>query len=91
MAEGETYSRGAALWGQLNSSTTRKDRGMTDAREDHPEIRGAVRALCACFPDVHFREADQAGEYPAPSSVRWPRPVGSLRWSPRTMTAPGSA
>jgi acyl-CoA dehydrogenase len=32
--------------------------------ERHPEIREAVRALCAGFPDTYFRELDEARGYP---------------------------
>jgi len=32
--------------------------------ERHPEIREAVRALCAGFPDKYFREVDEARAYP---------------------------
>src|SRR5213079_3172497 len=32
--------------------------------ERHPEIREAVRALCAGFPDAYFREIDEARGYP---------------------------
>jgi len=32
--------------------------------ERHPEIREAVRALCAEFPDAYFREIDEARGYP---------------------------
>jgi acyl-CoA dehydrogenase len=32
--------------------------------ERHPEIREAVRALCAGFPDKYFREIDEARAYP---------------------------
>jgi acyl-CoA dehydrogenase len=37
---------------------------MTDAREDYPDLREAMRALCARFPAAYFRELDQAGKYP---------------------------
>ena len=32
--------------------------------ERHPEIRDAVRALCADFPDAYFRKIDEARGYP---------------------------
>src|SRR5689334_306248 len=32
--------------------------------ERHPEIREAVRALCAAFPDAYFRELDERRAYP---------------------------
>jgi acyl-CoA dehydrogenase len=32
--------------------------------QDHGDIREAVRALCASFPDAYFREIDQARGYP---------------------------
>jgi acyl-CoA dehydrogenase len=32
--------------------------------ERHPEIREAVRALCAQFPDAYFREIDEKRAYP---------------------------
>jgi len=32
--------------------------------ERHPEIREAVRALCADFPDAYFRELDEKRAYP---------------------------
>jgi len=32
--------------------------------ESHAEIRAAVRALCADFPDAYFRELDAARAYP---------------------------
>jgi len=31
---------------------------------DHQELRGAVRGLCARFPDAYFRKIDQEGLYP---------------------------
>ena len=34
------------------------------ARDDHPEIRSAVRALVAGFGDAYFRKVDEAREYP---------------------------
>ena len=34
------------------------------ARNDHPEIRDAVRALVRGFGDSYFREKDDAREYP---------------------------
>jgi acyl-CoA dehydrogenase len=34
------------------------------ATEPYAEIRAAVRALCANFPDAYFRELDQARAYP---------------------------
>ena len=37
---------------------------MSDHAERHPEIREAVRALCADFPDQYFREIDEARGYP---------------------------
>ena len=36
--------------------------GSLDAR--HGEIREAVRALCAQFPDAYFREVDARRAYP---------------------------
>jgi acyl-CoA dehydrogenase len=38
---------------------------MTHAPEDHAEIRDAVRALCAQFPDEYHRRIDQERAYPA--------------------------
>ena len=32
---------------------------------NHPEIRDAIRALCAEFPDEYFRKVDEARAYPA--------------------------
>jgi len=37
---------------------------MTQETEPYAEIRAAVRALCANFPDAYFREADAARAYP---------------------------
>ena len=37
---------------------------MSNKPERHPEIREAVRALCAGFPDAYFREIDEARGYP---------------------------
>jgi acyl-CoA dehydrogenase len=37
---------------------------VRDDAERHPEIREAVRALCAGFPDKYFRELDEARAYP---------------------------
>src|SRR5260221_3572002 len=37
---------------------------MEHRTERHPEIREAVRALCADFPDAYFREIDEARGYP---------------------------
>jgi acyl-CoA dehydrogenase len=37
---------------------------MTHAPEDHAEIRDAVRALCAQFPDEYHRKVDQERAYP---------------------------
>ena len=37
---------------------------MKQRAEDFVEIRGAVRALCAQFPDAYFREIDEARGYP---------------------------
>ena len=37
---------------------------MQQRPERHPEIREAVRALCAGFPDKYFREIDEARAYP---------------------------
>jgi len=37
---------------------------VRDDAERHPEIREAVRALCAAFPDKYFRELDEARAYP---------------------------
>jgi len=37
---------------------------MTHAPEDHAEIRDAVRALCAQFPDEYHRRIDQERAYP---------------------------
>jgi len=37
---------------------------VRDDAERHPEIREAVRALCAGFPDKYFREIDEARGYP---------------------------
>jgi acyl-CoA dehydrogenase len=37
---------------------------MTHAPEDHAEIRDAVRALCAQFPDEYHRKIDQERAYP---------------------------
>jgi len=38
--------------------------GQTDARETHPEIRAAVRALSARFPGEYWRAADRDRAYP---------------------------
>ncbi|MGE3290304.1 MAG: acyl-CoA dehydrogenase family protein, partial [Geminicoccaceae bacterium] len=38
---------------------------MTDRGEDFPELREALRSLCARFPGTYFQAADRAGEYPA--------------------------
>ena len=37
---------------------------MTHAPEDHAEIRDAVRAMCAQFPDEYHRKVDQERAYP---------------------------
>jgi len=37
---------------------------MRQQAESHAEIRAAVRALCANFPDAYFRELDAARAYP---------------------------
>jgi acyl-CoA dehydrogenase len=37
---------------------------MTPQTESYAEIRAAVRALCANFPDAYFRELDEARAYP---------------------------
>src|SRR5208283_1984435 len=37
---------------------------MRQQAESHAEIRAAVRALCANFPDSYFRELDAARAYP---------------------------
>ncbi len=37
---------------------------MQQRPERHPEIREAVRALCADFPDKYFRDIDEARGYP---------------------------
>ena len=37
---------------------------MLQSSEDFPELREAVRALCARFPAFYFREADLQGAYP---------------------------
>ena len=37
---------------------------MQQRPERHPEIREAVRALCAQFPDAYFREIDEKRAYP---------------------------
>ena len=37
---------------------------MTHAPEDHAEIRDAVRAMCAQFPDEYHRKIDQERAYP---------------------------
>ncbi len=37
---------------------------MTQETESYAEIRAAVRALCANFPDAYFRELDEARAYP---------------------------
>jgi acyl-CoA dehydrogenase len=37
---------------------------MSQRAESHAEIRAAVRALCANFPDAYFRELDAARAYP---------------------------
>jgi acyl-CoA dehydrogenase len=36
----------------------------TGFEQEHGEIREAIRALCANFPDAYFREIDQARGYP---------------------------
>jgi acyl-CoA dehydrogenase len=38
---------------------------MTHAGQDHAEIRDAVRALCASYPDEYFRRVDAERGYPA--------------------------
>ena len=37
---------------------------MTNPSETHPEIRDAIRALCAEFPAEYFRRVDEARGYP---------------------------
>src|SRR5881396_2213684 len=37
---------------------------MEHRTDRYPEIREAVRALCANFPDAYFREIDEARGYP---------------------------
>ena len=37
---------------------------MQQRPERHPEIREAVRALCAAFPDAYFRKIDEERAYP---------------------------
>src|SRR5256714_15260361 len=37
---------------------------MEHRTDRYPEIREAVRALCADFPDAYFREIDEARAYP---------------------------
>src|SRR5437773_7092631 len=37
---------------------------MEHRTDRYPDIREAVRALCANFPDTYFREADEARAYP---------------------------
>ena len=37
---------------------------MTDTHNDHQEIRDAVRALCAQFPDEYHRKVDEQRGYP---------------------------
>jgi len=42
-----------------------REREIMEHRTDrYPEIREAVRALCANFPDAYFREIDEARGYP---------------------------
>ncbi len=36
----------------------------TEGAQTHQEIRDAVRALCALYPDAYFRKIDQARTYP---------------------------
>ena len=36
----------------------------TEGAQTHQEIRDAVRALCALYPDAYFRKIDQARAYP---------------------------
>ena len=36
----------------------------TEGAQSHQEIRDAVRALCAQYPDAYFRQIDQARAYP---------------------------
>ena len=38
---------------------------MSPTTDDHADIRDAVRALCAQFPDEYFRQVDAARGYPA--------------------------
>jgi acyl-CoA dehydrogenase len=38
---------------------------MSDSNPRHPEIRDAVRALCAQFPNEYFRKIDEQRGYPA--------------------------
>ncbi|HEY2256698.1 MAG TPA: acyl-CoA dehydrogenase family protein [Variovorax sp.] len=38
---------------------------MSDSNPRHPEIRDAVRALCAQFPNEYFRKVDEQRAYPA--------------------------
>ncbi len=51
---------------------------MNNANDKNfPDIRDAVRDLCAQFPDEYFRKIDEARGYPPkPSSTRSPRPAG---------------
>ena len=37
---------------------------MRDSTDQHSEIRAAIRALCAGFPDAYFREIDAQRSYP---------------------------
>src|SRR5271155_3540570 len=37
---------------------------MRQRAESHADIRAAIRALCANFPDAYFRELDAARAYP---------------------------
>ena len=38
---------------------------MSESNQRYPEIRDAVRALCAQFPNEYFRKIDEARGYPA--------------------------
>jgi acyl-CoA dehydrogenase len=46
------------------SATEMKDMTMTHAEDRYQDIREAVRALCANFPDAYFRQIDTERGYP---------------------------
>ena len=51
----------------------------TTSDDQFPEIRDAVRALCAQFPDEYHRKIDEARGYPEESCRRSRRLAGWRR------------